>query len=215
MGSSWRSAAIFGAVLSVLGDAALAGVYLITWLDPAASWSRPIGTLMLMMLIEFVIIHSAAFLGKVWVDGGDLAARSRSMAGFGAFYLVMVGGFAAGFGAWWPVGAFVLLTLNRWLSMLIDPEPSAETRRHLERSWALATGLYLAGAFVTTLLPIPPLGIDGTARTAADLPGNGLWISEPHRVIAFGFIYFALTAILETRRRRRELSAPPAREAAA
>lgn len=207
---SLRPIALLAAALSFFGDAALAGAYLITWLAPHSAWARPIGTLMLLMMMEFIIIHSSAFMGKVWTEGAGLARRTRSMFGFGLFYLLMVAGFAAGFGAWWPVGAFTLLMVNRWLSMVFDPEPSAETRRRVERGWAVATGLYLAGAFATTLLPVPRFGIDDAARLAADLPGSGLWISQPHRVIAFGFVYFGLTALVEARHRWHELRTSPA-----
>lgn len=56
---------------------------------------------------------------------------------------------------------------------------------------------YLAFVFVTTLLPMPKLGITPAVVDAQDLPGSGLWIDEPHRVIAFGFLYFSTWGISE------------------
>jgi len=45
------------------------------------------------------------------------------------------------------------------------------------------------------LLPVPRLGITG------GLPGEttGLWVSEPHRALAFGAVYFLAQALFELR----------------
>lgn len=191
---------------SIAGDAALAATYLASWIEPDGRWARPIGNLMLVMLLEFVIIHSAAFMGRAWTTRATLATRARTMLGFAVFYLLFAAAWAAAFGVSWPVLAFLLLVLNRLISMYYDPHPSDATREAHERGWAMATVFYLAFAFATTFLPIPRFGIDEAARLAADLPGSGLWISQPHRVIAFGFVYFAATAVAETRRRWREMN---------
>lgn len=188
---------------SIAGDGALAATYLATWIEPDGRWARPIGNLMLVMLLEFVIIHSAAFMGRTWTTRATLAARTKTMLGFGVFYLLFAAAWAASFGVWWPVIAFLVLVLNRLVSMFYDPDPSEVTREAHERQWAMATVFYLAFASATTFLPIPRFGINEAARLAADLPGSGLWISQPHQVIAFGFLYFAATATAATRRRWR------------
>lgn len=51
--------------------------------------------------------------------------------------------------------------------------------------------------FATTLLPIPKFGVSEEVVRGQKLPGGGLWIDEPHRVIAFGFLYFTALAISE------------------
>ena len=118
-------------------------------------------------------------------------------------YLVFALGFSLSFGEWWPVGMMVVLTVNRGLSMVLDPQPSAATKDRLQRSWATATMVYLTAAFATTLLPVPELGMTQDFARGLDLPGRGLWISEPHRVVALGSIYFTAMALLEARTRVR------------
>jgi len=51
--------------------------------------------------------------------------------------------------------------------------------------------------FATVMLPVPALGV---TQEAIDLQGfsmEGLWIEEPFRVLAFGFLYFAAIGLWE------------------
>ena len=53
-------------------------------------------------------------------------------------------------------------------------------------------------------------------RNAQDLPGEGLWIDEPHRVVAAGCFYFLLLAVFQfvmhLRLRRRVVEILPNQE---
>ena len=51
---------------------------------------------------------------------------------------------------------------------------------------------YLGGAFLTTLAPVPRLGMTAEVQPRFGLDGGGLWIDEPNRVVAFGVVYFGL-----------------------
>lgn len=190
--------------LSVFGDVALAGSFLATWLEPDGRWARPIGFLLLMMLFEFIAIHSSAFMGSVWFNGQNLAKRSKSMLAIAGLYFLFVGGYALGFGSWVPVIAFSALVVNRLMTLVLDPDPDGATKERVEAGWARATAFYVGFAGITTLLPVPAFGIDDRAIQQADLPSTGLWIDEPQRVIAFGFLYFSFTAVFETRSRWRQ-----------
>jgi uncharacterized protein (DUF3820 family) len=44
---------------AALPDLALAGVFLVTWVTPATFPHGTIGYLMLLMLLEFIIVHSS------------------------------------------------------------------------------------------------------------------------------------------------------------
>lgn len=61
------------------------------------------------------------------------------------------------------------------------------------KGWAISVALYVACCLVTAFLPMPRFGITPDVVAALHLPGSGLWIAEPHRVLAFGVLYFALT----------------------
>ena len=121
-------------VLSALPDFCLPATFLITWVRPLAFGDRMVAYLMLVMLLEFIVVHSAGFMGSAAMGSGD---RRKGA----VFYLVFVG--------------------------------------------------------ITTVLPLPKLGITAAVVSAQELPGEGLWIEQPHRVIAFGFLYFSAWGISE------------------
>lgn len=194
------------AALSVGGDVLIAAAFMATWLDPDGRWARPVGFLLLTMLFEFIAIHSSAFMGSVWLGDGDRAKKFRVMVSLAGFYLLFVAGYALAFRSWIPIVAFGALVVNRLMSLLLDPSPDEDTKERVERGWARATVFYVGFAGITTLFPIPRFGLDDAAVRAADLSGSGAWIDEPHRVVAFGFAYFALTALFEFRSRWRELT---------
>jgi len=50
---------------------------------------------------------------------------------------------------------------------------------------------------VSMPLNLPRFGITAELITTLHLPHRGLWISEPHRVAAFGVVYFLILAIIE------------------
>ena len=44
----------------------------------------------------------------------------------------------------------------------------------------------------TAFLPLPRLGLTLEVVAGQALPGEGLWIDQPHRLVAAGFLYFAI-----------------------
>lgn len=50
---------------------------------------------------------------------------------------------------------------------------------------------------------LPELGVTAGVQVELALPGSGLWIDEPQRVLAFGALYFGLTAVGEVLSRGR------------
>jgi hypothetical protein len=185
-GVSWRDWA------AALPDFALAAVCLGTWIAPAWLGPQRIGGLMLLMLVEFVVIHSAAFMGMVLWSDAPTRTRIVRVLGLGGFYSMFVAAFALGFHTWWPLAGFWILVLNRLLGALVGQAPSGAEREFVRRGWGAGAALYLLAVAVTTIAPVPRLGISAEVVRAADLPGSGLWIDEPYRVIAAAFLYFAL-----------------------
>jgi len=183
------------AVGAAIPDLALGIVYLVAWVAPQAFGVNIVPYLMLTMLLEFIIIHSSAFMGNVAIGNASKPAKLKLMIGLGAFYTLFVAGFAAGFKTWWPLASFWGLMLNRMLGQLLGQAPDGEEKAFLQRGWAVSVMCYLLGVFVTTLAPIPRLGLVGAFRDG--LPGSGLWVSQPQRVVAFGFIYFTLVGLSE------------------
>jgi hypothetical protein len=107
------------------------------------------------------------------------------------FYSIFVGGFALSFKTWWPLGAFWGLSLNRLLGSLVGQAPKGREKDLVQQGWGVSAVLYLLFTFATLLLPIPRFGLTDAVVGALELPGEGIWVDEPHRVISFGFLYFS------------------------
>lgn len=187
----------FRGVVASLPDFALAGAFVATWIDPFAFGPAAVQYYLLTMLLEFIIVHSSALMGSVAFSEIHTRRRVLSMLGLGLFYTLFVGAFALGFGTWWPLWAFWALTFNRMLGVLLGDAAHGEEKRYVQAGWGLSVLYYVGGAFATIWLPLPRLGLERGVLQALDLPGSGLWIDEPHRVLAFGALYFGLTGIGE------------------
>lgn len=194
-------------LITALPDLGMAVFCLVAWVDPERVGASAIGYIVLVMLLEFIVVHSAAFMGSVAVGAVEVKqmlrwGRTAGILGLGLFYSLFVLGFCLAFHTWWPMAGFWILTLNRLLGTIIGQgETDEETRKLIATGWGVGAMAYLFGAFATVLLPVPRLGIDATATAVADLPGEGLWIEEPWRAVAFGVIYFGLVGWYELKAR--------------
>jgi hypothetical protein len=184
-------------VIAALPDLGLSAVFLGTWIAPHLLGVDRIGHLLLVMLLEFIVVHSAGFMGVAALTDNPKRSRAKSILGLGAFYTLFVGGFALGFKTWWPLVAFWGLTLNRLLSAIVGQRPRGEAERIVRNGWVMGAIAYIGALFITTPLPLPRLGVTSDVVAAAHLPGHGLWIDQPHRVLAAGFLYFLVVGISE------------------
>ena len=181
---------------SALPDAITAGYFLTLWIDPLRFGGNGVRNGMLIMLVEFIVIHASGFLGSVAL--GDSVSRGRKIkmfCGFAVFYLLFIAAWSYSFQAWWPFVAFGWLWIGKIVVALDKRRPTDERMGRMMTGWALSVVFYLFGAFMTVFVPIPKLGFIGLDLSRLDLPGSGEWISKPYTVMAFGFVYFSLLAI--------------------
>lgn len=192
-------------LFAALPDLGMAAFCLVVWIDPMLFGPQVVRYIVLTMLLEFIVVHSAAFMGSVAVGALQVKPLLRygptvGIIGLGAMYSLFVLGFCLAFKTWWPMAAFWLLTINRLLGVIIGQgRNDAETKQLVMGGWAVGAMAYLFGAFFTTLVPLPRLGIDPGIVNGAGLPGEGLWIDEPWRAVVFGMIYFGLIGWYELR----------------
>jgi hypothetical protein len=184
----------FERLFAALPDAITSGVFAWIWLYPFALGEGAVRNAMLVMLVEFILVHASGFLGVTVL--ADTVARSKRimvLLGFGLFYLLFIGIFMTVFREWWPLAAFGWLLFGKFAGVIGKPASSRQ-RLRIVAGWGLSVLFYIVGAFATILLPIPQLGIGDEIIPALGLTGSGLWVEQPHRVVAFGTLYFALTA---------------------
>ncbi len=180
---------------NALPDAVTAGIFLSAWIAPLAWRETLVAELMLVMLVEFVLIHSAPFLGSIILASGEpLKKRIKSFAGFTVLYSVFIAGFALDFKSWWPVIAFTWLISAKLVPLLTGMEHSERDTQRMRGYWGVSVGFYLLAAFATLFLPVPEFGIVQHG-SAYGIPGSGEWVSRPYIVIAAGFLYFGSLAL--------------------
>lgn len=183
-----------GRVFSALPDLLTAIACMVVWISPMTFGQDAVKTVVLMMLMEFLMVHGTGFFtGIAFMDNVKPAKRLLGMAGLLCFYAMFVAAFAFSFKAWWPVWVFAWLAISKALWIFINPrDRDAEMDRQM-KSWAFSTAAYLAAVFATLMLPIPELGITASIRPELGLSGSGEWIEHPHIAVAgMAFYYFAI-----------------------
>jgi hypothetical protein len=142
---------------------------------------------MLVMLVEFILIHSAPFLGNIVLASNlPMKKRLKLFLVFATFYSLFIGSFAVGFHSWLPVIAFAWLISAKLVSLATDREHTERDRQRMRGYWAVSAGFYLLAFFATLFLHVPELGLTRHG-SAYGIPGGGEWVSNPHTVVGQAF----------------------------
>ncbi len=175
----------------------MALTFLATWIEPAALGENMIKNLMLVMLMEFITIHSSAFFGVLMFREIPKMKKIIFLLLLGGFYTIFVAGFSLSSGEWWPIVAFWGLIFNRLMSVVFGNYDNGKEGAVMASMWVAGVVCYLGGVTLTIMLPIPPLGVTKEIIHSMGMSGSGLWIDEPHRLVAFGALYFSLIGLAE------------------
>lgn len=185
--------ALLRGIFAALPDAITASVFVAAWFYPLRWGQGLVGNLVLTMLLEFIVVHSSGFLGAaVYSPGVSRRQRTLVVLGFGAFYFAFVLAFAFAFHSSWVIVAFSWLLLSKLITIWFQPGTADIGRQ--KGLWAMSALFYVLGAFVTVVLPLPHFGLTREVASNLGLPGRGLWVDQPHVVMAFGTLYFGLLA---------------------
>ena len=186
-----RLAGLFAA----LPDAVTSAAFLCAWIAPLQFDNGMVKSLMLMLLMEFLVVHSGGFIGlTVLSDTVTRRAKTAAIVGFGAFYLLFAGAFSLAFNSWWPVVSFLWLLAAKFAQVWLIPLPRADEAQRQTTLWGLSVVAYLATVFAGILLPVPALGVSADIIPRLGLSGGGLWIDRPETALASGMLYFAALA---------------------
>jgi hypothetical protein len=185
-------------IVSAAPDLALALWFLTTWIDPLRFGPRAVSSCLGLMILEFVVVHSSMIM--VLLAFGVTGSRARKaalLAGFSAVYSLFAAIPAVVVEAWWPFAAFWGLTLNRMLGVLFGGAPDGREKGAVLAGWMVSVALYVVLAGITASVPLPALGVTPAIIALQQWSGSGLWLEQPHRVVAFGFLYFTGQAVFE------------------
>ena len=181
--------------ISALPDALTSLAYLVTWFSPLLWKADAVKFLMLVMLLEFLVVHSGAFIGAIVLsDKASRRAKTLAVLGFGSFYMLFAGAFSLAFDSWWPVLTFGWLLVAKFAMIWLAPVAKTEEAQRQMTLWAFSVAAYLGAVFLGVILPLPRFGLEADVVAQLHLPGSGQWIEKPHTVIAGGFVYFGLLA---------------------
>ena len=185
----------FPNVFSSVPDFLVGLTFLVTWIDPKALGDDMVASMFQVMLVEFIIIHSAGFMGNVIYSKYPQSKKLLYLLGFGAFYFVFIGAFALGFHSWWPVIAFGGLLLNRMLSVITGQAETGKEQELVKQMWGVNVVCYLVSVFAAILIPFPELGVSPNDLSHLDMSGD--FVDQPHKMMAWGFMYFMLVGWYE------------------
>lgn len=203
-----------GRALAVLPDFATAVACLVVWIRPFAFGANGVKTIVLMMLMEFLLVHGTGFFTQVaFADAAGKGRRLLMMAGLLLFYAVFVAAFAWSFRAWWPAWVFLWLVVGKATWIFSSPRDRAAERDRQMKAWAASVVCYLAAVFASVMLPWPRLGISVDAQPRFDLHGGGEWIEQPHRAVAAMALYYLLCVAWKWRASRPGAAAATAQAA--
>jgi hypothetical protein len=135
--------------ISALPDSLTALVFLALWIQPLAFGNDGVRNGMLIMLVEFILVHASGFLGgQIFAERISRSRRFLILAGFSVFYLIFVATFALSFDQWWPYIAFGWLMLGKFASVLARNLPSGERLKQLETEWGIGAVVYILGGLL-------------------------------------------------------------------
>lgn len=184
--------------------------FFVTWVNPTILGIDWVKFAVELMLLEFILVHSAGFMGLRASAQESVWRRVKTIVGFGIFYSMFVLGFCLALGHWRPMWTFWIITAQRLAGDITDPKPTQETQAWFGTSLAINVMLYLGAAFVTIILPVPMLGVTRAVRDAVGISGHGLWEAEPHRVVVMAGLYYLLRGYFTATARPRKAFPPPA-----
>ncbi len=192
-----RSTLTLVGALSAIPDFGLALVFLVTWISPYAFAEKTVANLVLVVLMEFLIIHSSGFMGYVLFREAGKWRKTVQTIGLAFLYTVFVAAFSFSFGEWWPLWAFWGMTLNRLLGILLGQAPTGQEKALVQKSWVVGALMYFFFVFSTVLVPLPALGVTVEVVTRQGFTMTGLWVEDPETALALGFLYYASVGLSE------------------
>jgi hypothetical protein len=181
---------------AALPDAITAAMFALVWASPLAFGGLSVKTAMLTMLLEFFLVHATGFFTAFAnTPRASKGKRIAFLLGLSLFYVLMIGAFSWSFGEWWPLLGFGWLLVGKIWWIRAHPVADDDAMFWQMGAWAASVAAYLFGCGLTVVANIPRWGMTTELQPQFGLSGGGLWIDEPHRVVAFGVVYFGLLAV--------------------
>ncbi len=184
------------ALFSILPTLMLIWMLVSTWLDPLTTqngaWLRGVIAL---MLLEFVSLHSGAFLGALAAGVQSILIRWVMYLALAVVYAIFVYGVALSLNDFTILKLYGLLLVGRFF-IIVTAGP--EDRARLTQRAFLGVGAFVSSIAITTIFPVPELGITPKVlNTLMPERGTSVWESQPQTVVAAAILYFSIMVVME------------------
>jgi len=187
---------IIGALLAAIPCFLLSGILFGVWADPMdwddGNWIRfGVG----LMLLEFILLHSGAFMAVVLGIKQSLSKRLMVFFGFVLLYGLMIWGVSLALDNSGLMWIFIAVVAGRLTTAFFNREIGIGAI--LARS-TIGIVCYLFVVFATVFVPVPEWGI--TPQVLEQVypdRGSGVWEDEPQRAIVGAAVYFLLMGLAE------------------
>ena len=181
---------------SAIPDIGTASLFAWCWADPVALRPELASALGLVMLMEFLVVHSSVFIGALMASDTRPARKAVGALFLTVVYLFFAASFAFSQGSWWPFAAFFWLLLSRMAAAHASRGADMAEGRRMLFHWFGGIALYILGATAIRSLPVPSGGFAEVA-----VPWKG-WSVLPQEVMAWGLLYYGALALLKLLERR-------------
>ena len=181
-------------LLSGAPEFALGAVLLTTWIDPSYFGNEWIARGLMLMLLEFFLIHANAFLTLRALQAPSAFERVLRVLGFGTLYALCGIFLSLAFKDAGPALAIIGLTVTRTFGAMGSPPPTQAARNWFGFQVATNVLLYV-GLAAATILSLPELGVpSGSYSYQTDDPGE--WEKHPHKVVAMGSVFYMVRGLI-------------------
>lgn len=168
---------------------------LTVWLHPLAFGTESVKCVVLMLAMEFFLIHATGFFMCIpFMIRFRRRTRIVMLLGLCALYLLLVAYFARMFQAIWPYLTLIWMVAAKIVWILRNRRTTPDEQVWIVGSWAVSVVAYLGAVGIGAALTVPYFGITPNLAATLHLPGHGEWIDEPHRAVASAAMYFAALA---------------------
>lgn len=184
-------------VVAAMPDLAFSAIFLAAWIVPGVFGTERIADLVSAMVLEFFVIHSSFFMAGVIHDDSPPLKKATGVFFLGLFYSVILGGISFSSGNWFLLAAFWILIVNRMMeSLRKGPSIGGEMKALTTTAWIANAIFYIIAVTITSILPVPDFGQSITIDSG---DSSGLWVEEPQRAMATGFLYFGASGFFHFR----------------
>ncbi|MBS0577017.1 MAG: hypothetical protein JSS45_11460 [Proteobacteria bacterium] len=165
------------------------------WLHPLAFGPDAVRCVVLMLVMEFFLIHATGFYMCIpFLIHFRRRVRIAMLVALCALYFLLIASFASTFHVVWPYFAFAWMTVAKIAWIVRNRRITADEQIWIVGNWAVSVVAYLGAVGIGAILAMPHLGITTELAASLHLPGHGEWIDEPHRAVASAVMYFAALA---------------------